>query len=280
MFNHSTSSMKKYIPSLVFFSLFLATCSPVQDPDISLPPLPGPPQISVEPVSGDPNRVIVRDLSTGFFSRTWDFPGGAPAKSTLAVDTVFYAKKGNYTITLYAAVEGGGGTSQSAQTVAIAEDATVACDPQTGLLTGDCGPAGKCWTFTTAAGAVRVGPVPGDWQWYTSPVNGLQGAQYDDSFCFYIDGARFVYDNKGTTVDPWNGYAVVNYTPPNDYTWFISKGTGTNGADQIVLPDGAFLGVWDSGPVYDILSLTADQLVVQSKIVNTDGWFQLTFVKR
>lgn len=272
--------MKKIAFLSILIALSMGNCAPYQEDDISLPPLPAAPLFSVEPVAGEPNRVVVKDLSTGFFSRVWDFPGGAPAKSTLAIDTVFYAKKGDYAITLYTAAEGGGGTSQASKTVNVAADATVACDPQTGLLTGDCGPSGKCWTFTHAAGAVRVGPQPGSSEWYTAPANGLQAAQYDDSFCFYIDGAHFVYDNNGQTVDPWNGYAAVDYTPPSDYTWFISKGTGQNGADQIVLPTGAFMGVWDSGPVYDIVSLTVDQLVVRSKIVNVDGWFELTFVRR
>ena len=59
----------------------------------------------------------------------------------------------------------------------------------------------------------------------------------------------------------------------------ISKGTGAGGSDQLILPEGAFLGVWDSGPVYDIVSVSETQLVVRSKIINADGWFELTFVK-
>ncbi len=271
--------MKK-ITALTILALAFSACAPYEDEDINLPPTPAAPTFSVEALASEPNRVVVKDLSSGFFSRVWDFPGGLPAKSTRAVDTVFYAKKGDYTITLYAAAEGGGGTSQSNKTVTITEDAIAPCDTQIGLLTGDCEPGGKCWTFSTAAGAVRVGPQPGSSEWYTSPVNGLQAAQYDDSFCFYFDGARFIYDNKGQTVDPWNGYVAVPYTPPTNYTWIYSKGTGVNGADQIILPDGAFMGVWDSGPVYDIASLAADKLVLRSPIINVNGWFELTFVRR
>ena len=272
--------MKKIALLSIFIALVLGNCAPFQEDDINLPPLPGAPEFSVEPLAGIPNKIVVKDLSSGFFSRVWAFPGGTPAKSTLAVDTVFYPKKGDYVITLYTAVEGGGGSSQTSKTVNIANDVSIDCDPQTALLTGDCGPAGKCWTFTTAAGAVRVGPQPGSSEWYSSPANGLQATQYDDSFCFFFDGAHFAYENNGQTVDPFNGYAVVDYTPPTDLSWSISKGTGQNGADQIVLPTGAFLGVWDSGPVYDIITLSNDQLVVRSKIVNVNGWFELTFVKR
>ena len=271
--------MKK-ITTLSILALFFASCAPYEDDDISLPPLPAAPNFSIEMLAGEPNRVVVKDLSTGFFSRVWDFPGALPLKSTRSIDTVFYAKKGDYTITLYAAAEGGGGTAQASKTITIAEDATVPCDSQVGLLTGDCEPAGKCWTFTTAAGAVKVGPQPGSSEWFNSTANGLQAVQYDDSFCFYFDAAHFEYDNNGQTIDPWNGYIAVDYTPPSNYTWSISKGTGQGGADQIILPDGAFMGVWDSGPVYDIVSLTADKLVVRSKIINVDGWFELTFVRR
>ena len=268
--------MKKY---LFFLALAFNACAPYEDDDIALPPTPGAPTISVEAVNGDPNRVVVKDLSNGFFARVWEMPGGTPAKSTLAVDTIFYQTKGDYIITLYAAGEGGGGTSQVSTTINIAQDAQPDCDPQTGLLTGDCENPGKCWTFTHAAGAVRVGPQPGSSEWYTSPANGLQAAQYDDAFCFYFAGAHFQYNNNGQTVDPWNGYAAVNFSPPTNLSWIISKGTGVNGADQLTLPAGAFLGVWDSGPVYDIVSVTETQLVVRSKIINTDGWFELTFVK-
>jgi len=268
--------MKKVLP---FFALLLglAACAPFEDDDISLPALPSPPPFSVEFLPGDANRVIVHDLSSGNFDRIWDFPSAIPAKSKRLVDTVFYPKAGDYSITLYTSTQGGGGTAQSTKIVTIAQDAVAQCDPQIGLLTGDCETPGKCWTFSKLAGAVRVGPSAGSSEWYTSPVNGLQAAQYDDDFCFYFDASHFQYDNKGQSVDPFNGYAVVNYTPPTNLNWFISKATGQNGLDQIILPDGAFLGVWDSGPVYDIVTLSETQLVVRSPIIGAAGWFELTF---
>jgi len=270
--------MKK---SLLLLGMALAfnACAPYEDDDITLPAAPGAPSITVELVNGDPNRVVVKDVSGGFFARVWEFPGGTPAKSTLAIDTVFYQSKGDYLVTLYASSEGGGGTSSVTQSINIAQDAQPACDPQTGLLTGDCETPGRCWTLTHAAGAVRVGPTPGSSEWYTSPVNGLQAAQYDDAFCFYFAGGHFQYNNNGQTVDPWNGYNPVNFAPPTNLNWVISKGSGEGGSDQLILPEGAFLGVWDSGPVYDIVSVSETQLVVRSQIVDTAGWFELTFVK-
>lgn len=271
---------------LLFWLLILAVaaCSPVEENDIDLPAQPAAPTFSMEYLAGDSNRIVVQDLSTGFFDHTFDFPGGIPAKSKRAVDTVFYTKAGDYLVTLYAAGEGGGGVSQSTKVARINQDATALCDPLVGLLTGSCEAAGKCWTFTHAAEAVRVGPVPGSTEWYKSPANGLQAAQYDDLFCFYFDGAKFQYANNGQTVDPWNGYAAVPFTPPTNLTWLISKGTGDAGADQIVLPAGTFIGTWDSGPVYDIAKLTATELVLRSPIRNQNGtpgtgWFEFTLLK-
>ena len=72
----------------------------------------------------------------------------------------------------------------------------------------------------------------------------------------------------------------VDFTPPTDLTYFIEAGGGPNGESRIILPEGAFMGVWDSGPIYDILLLTENELVVRSQILGTDGWFDLYFVAR
>jgi len=274
----------KNILLLLAVLLTIAACDPYEENDIELPAQPAAPAFSAEYLTGDSNRIIVKNLSAGFFDQTFDFPGGIPAKSKRLVDTVFYTKAGDYLITLYAAGEGGGGVSQTTKVVKITQDAVALCDPMIGLLTGSCEAPGKCWTFTHEAEAVRVGPTPGSKEWYKSPVNGLQATQYDDSFCFYFEGAKFQYVNNGQTVDPWNGYAVVGFTPPTDLTWLISKGTGDGGSDQIVLPPGTFIGTWDSGPVYDIATLTETQLVLRSPIrdqngVPTAGWFEFTLLK-
>ena len=113
----------------------------------------------------------------------------------------------------------------------------------------------------------------------------MQSAQYDDQFCFYFEGSKFLYMNNGLTVDPWNGYVAVGFTPPTNLNWLISKGTGDAGLDQIILPAGTFIGTWDSGPVYDIAKLTETELVLRSTITNKDGtpgtgWFEFTLVKK
>jgi len=271
----------KIVNYILFISLLIiAACDPSIDEDISIPPLPEDPQMIVDQSPTDPNKIVIKDLSSGFFSRVWDLPGSTPPISTSAVDTAFYTKAGTYTITLHTAQEGGGGTSSSSATVEIAEDAILACTDENSLLTGECGLTGKCWTFSRAAGALAIGPEPGSGEWFSSQEDGLQDAQYDDDFCFVFDGSSFVYDNKGQTVDPFNGFAPVDYDPPTDFTYFLDIGGGLSGETRIVLPEGAFMGVWNSGPLYDIIAFSEDELVVRSEQTDGDGFFDLHFVAR
>ena len=277
----------KYTRSIV--SLFLAmgvlACDPAIDDDIDLGPLPEAPEFTVEFIPGDSNRVVVRDLTENTFDRLWVFKGGDPQTSKRASDTVFYFRAGDYKITLHIAAIGGSGTASSTKTVTILKDVEIACDDKLGLLTGACGPDGKCWTFSPVAGAVTVGPTYGSAQWYTSPAGGLVPEQYDDSFCFTFEDRVFTYENNGATVNPWQGYIPVPYDPPVG-NWTYKTGTGRNGVDQIVLPQGSFMGVWDSGNVLDVIILTEDQLVIRTPLVDqqgvpqAEGWFELSFVAR
>ncbi len=253
-------------------------CEAFVEEDIVIPGAPEAPSLELTPSAYNPNRIIIKDLSQGFFSRVWDMPGGTPSSSTLTVDTILFTRAGTYTITLHAAKEGGGGTASASQEIVIAEDAAVSCTEDITMLAGGCELGDqKCWTFSSVAGAITVGPTPGSGEWFTSPQGGLDFEQYNDDFCFSFDGARFIYNNQGKTVDPWNGYVPVDYIPPDDYTWLLVPGAGENGETRIQLPEGAFMGVWDSGPAYDIVSLSEETLVVRSKIVGVDGWFELTF---
>ena len=78
---------------------------------------------------------------------------------------------------------------------------------------------------------------------------------------------HFLYKNNGQTIDPFNGYAAIDYAPPTDLTYYLEENGGANGETRIVLPEGAFMGVWDSGPLYDIIVLTENELIVRSAIV-------------
>jgi hypothetical protein len=274
---------KKIFSSILFCGVIVFGCAPDRDNDFSLPPSPEAPQFSMEMIQGDSNRVIIKDLSSGNFQRFWDLPGGTPKSSNQATDTILYAKTGEYVITLFVSKENGSGSPSASKKIIILKDAPLQCNPKFALLTGECGAGGKCWTFSHAAGAVKVGPTYEDYSWYTSPVDGLQGEQYNDGFCFTFENLVFQNKNGGASVDPWDGYKVKPYDPGvSDFTYL--EGTGLGGRDQILLEDDQFVGVWDSDNLLDVVSLKANELIVRGRQRAQDGtplaqgWFELTFV--
>ena len=274
----------KNITFLFAVLLFAASCEPVQDPEIELPVVPETANFTAVPAADNPNLIIVTDLSSGFFNRLWEFPGGTPSTSNKAVDSIFYSSAGDYTITLHVAAENGGGTTVATQEVSIAEDAVIECDEQVALLTGDCSAEGKCWVFSPVAGAITVGPTAGSGEWFTSPEGGLVPEQYDDKACFLIEGLVYDYRNNGQTVNPWEGFEAQDFTPPAGQTWSFTPNGGTDGLPQINLGPDGFMGVRDSGPLYDVVSLTETELVVRARFRNADGttpdegWFELYFI--
>ena len=274
----------KNITFLLAVLLFAVACEPVQDPEIDLPAVPSTADFSAEPAADNPNIIVIKDLSTGFFDRLWDLPGGTPSSSKEAVDSIFYVNQGNYDITLHLTAEGGGGLATVTKSIFIENDAEIECDAQVALLTGDCSAEGKCWVFSSAAGAITVGPTAGSGEWFTSAEGGLAPAQVDDKSCFLIEGLIYDYRNNGQTVNPWEGYEEQDFTPPPGQTWSFSPNGGLDGLPQINLGPDGFMGVRDSGPLYDVVTLTETELVVRSQFRNADGttpdegWFELYFV--
>ena len=60
------------------------------------------------------------------------------------------------------------------------------------------------WQFSGVAGAISVGPDPYSDEWYSSPANGLQNAQYDDVYTFHPDGS-LTTDYNGAIIDAFGG---------------------------------------------------------------------------
>lgn len=276
-----------YIKNITFclaVLLFAVACEPVQDAEIELPAVPATASFSAELAADNPNLVVITDLSTGFFSRFWDLPGGTPSSSDKAVDSIFFSGAGEYVLTLHVAAENGGGTTITTQTITIQEDAVIECDEQVALLTGDCSIEGRCWVFSSIAGAITVGPTPGSGEWFTSTEAGLVDAQYDDKSCFLIEGLVYDYRNNGQTVNPWEGFEAQDFTPPSNQTWSFSPNGGLDGLPQINLGPDGFMGVRDSGPLYDVVTLTETELTVRAPFRNADGttpdegWFELYFI--
>lgn len=263
--------------------LTIVGCIPERINEASLEGAPGTPEFTIEPVSNNPNKFVIKTDLTNGFQLLWDLPGGAPKSSSKALDTVLYSKAGIYKVTLYTSNIDGSGTGIASKTIEVKQDAALSCSPKLALLTGDCLPAGKCWTLSTAAGAVKVGPTYDDFSWFTSTAGSLQAAQYDDRFCFTFEGLKFQNKNNGASVNPWDGYKVQPYDPGiSDFNFL--EGTGINNRDQIVIQDNQFMGVWDADNVMDIIKLSKDELVIRARIraqngtPNPEGWFELTFV--
>lgn len=281
--------MKQFISTLYILAIavtsciYLSGCEPQRDDDYSISPSPNTASFSAHVLESDSNRVVITNLTDGGFQHLWNLPGGLPKTSVKSVDTIFYSDAGTYTITLFVSKSDGTGTVSASQQINILRDAPLECSDKLALLTGGCKVDGKCWTFSNAGGAVKVGPNYGDYSWYVSPEGGLQAAQYDDRYCFYFDDFVFINDNNGQSVNPWNGYQAEDYNPGISEFQFL-EGTGTGGVDQLIIPDEQFMGVWDADNVMDVISLTENELVVRMRICAqngepaAEGWFELTFL--
>lgn len=261
-------------------ALALVACQPFEEDGITLP---GGPSASfnhsyvVNPDgSVDSNRVAFASTVGDGFLHFWSFGNGLT--STLPVDTVYYPQAGTYEVSYQ--VFNAGGSAEATDEVVIENTLELPCEGPMALLTG-CDEQ-KTWFWSQEAGAISVGPQPGSSEWYASPAGGLVDEQYDDSYQFTFDGNSYVYENNGGTVNPYEGYIVSALEVP-EMMFVFSEGTGDDGEDQIILPNCWFMGVWDSGPVYDIVELTADRMVVEAPFQNGDcspgdGYFTLTFI--
>jgi len=75
---------------IILFGFGIWSCAPYVDADIEIPSLPEAPSLSIAPSNDNPNIIVVKDVSDGFFSRVWELPGGSPNKSELAIDSILY----------------------------------------------------------------------------------------------------------------------------------------------------------------------------------------------
>lgn len=265
-------------------------CKPYEEEGIDLP---GAPVASISwsfidavdslgQVTGiDSNRVAFTAAAVeGAFLQLWDFGNGQT--SDQLSDTAYYPVEGAYDVTY--SVHTAGGMGLAAETITIEQTLELPCEGTLALLTG-CENQ-KTWKLSNEAGAISVGPDPYSTSWYASPVNGHTDWQVDDRYQF-TEGGVYIYNNNGSTMNPFEGY-IETAMEIDPTTYFLVEGAGTSGEDQLKLSPFSealcgFMGVWDSGPNYDIVELTEDRLVIHGPIQTGDctqggGWFTLTFV--
>ena len=142
------------------------------------------------------------------------------------------------------------------------------------------------WKFSTAQGAISVGPSPYSTEWFVSPANSLQPAQYDDQYTFNADGT-LTTDYNGSIIDAFADYSEQGYGCSSAGLTFVPGG-GTSGEDALVLNATEctcpFIGVTDAGLSYDIVSLTANTLVLHAQGDNANCnsaglYFTFTFTR-
>lgn len=263
----------KFILIAAIAGMMIYSCEPFTEEGIDLPNPPSA-SFSWDYLPGDDNRVVFESTSPDGFIHFWDFGNGQT--SSALTDTIFYPQEGEYEVSYSVSNAGGQGTAEA--TVSIAQTVELPCDGTLELLTG-CDNQ-KTWVFAQDEAAIGVGPDPYTISWYASPASGLVPEQYDDSYQFTVDG-DFIYDNQGSTINPWEGFTATALEVP-ELTYFLSPGTGTSGEDQIIVPSCWFMGTWDSGPAYDIVELTETRLVIHAPIqdgdcAQADGYFTFIF---
>jgi hypothetical protein len=147
------------------------------------------------------------------------------------------------------------------------------------------------WQLSPAEGAFSIGPEPLSGEWFSSVENGLEATQYDDSWSFYPSG-EFVYSNSGSTVVPWLNYTeqVVTFEPAffevfDNGPFFGGSTFSISGmlSNELGLVCGWF-GAMDSGPEYEVLTITETSLTVVGQQSTQDcnvgdGFWTLTFEK-
>lgn len=244
--------------------------------------LPAKPNFTIDSVPGDKNRFIYTDLSSGNFTRVWEFGDDAkPSTSILKSDTVFYSKAGDYTIKLHISAQDGNGTNFNSQEIKVLTDAPISCNDILDKLSNGC--TRKCWRFSTEDGAVKVGPEPFSGEWFTS--NSLEPTQLDDLWCIDFENGKFEHITQGSAFSACQGYIeVIDYPVPPDAGFEYEPQAGVLGFDRLILTEeGSWFGIEDSGPVYDIISVSDTKLELLAPLKPCDnsvtpGYFTLTFV--
>jgi len=245
---------------------------------------------TVAPIAGQVNKYLLTSNSTNAFMYEWDKGDGKGYVRTQSTDTAYYPDKGTYTVRLIA--YGQGGMATTSQQINVAADDPSAQTPMK-LLTGN---SSKTWVLDQpGGGALYIGPSDFSATWWSNSAADVtaRACQFNDEYTFSSNGT-FNFDNKG---DMWIDEEGGNVWP-NDVglsigchqnaEWpakYATWGSGTHQFSIInnnklkVTGKGAHLGLYKAGdadltntPVesitYDIVSITADKLVVKKDY----GW--------
>lgn len=257
---------------------------------------------SVTPVSGQTNKYLLSSTSAGAFLYDWNKADGKGFVRGKVVDTVYFPKKGDYTVKLI--TYGEDGMDSTSQVIKVAAD-----DPiNLKLLTGNSvGKTTQTWVMAPAAGALWVGPNDaGAGAWWASGIADVTDSKrtclFNDEYTFSMDG-KFVFDDKGDMrVDDENGNAWPNdiglaigcypmtQIPDKYKAWGSGNFTFSIEGNQLkVVGTGAHIGLYKAGQngttampetenTYEIMELTPTKLQVRK--VYSWGQWRFTFVPK
>lgn len=281
--------LKRFLPfAWLCFSLavILSACED-DDPELGGVATVEDATFTYTPKADKPNVINFSSASSAFLKR-WSFGNGATAEGD--APTASYPFKGTYEVTMTAYV--GGGSYTTTQTIDIAQDDPTLLDlDQYNFLTGGVNDIdGKTWVMDKGtAGHMGIGPAAGTWpEWYSAPANAKEGlGMYDDSITFKLQGSQLIYHTNGDVyvnaafgsafagaVKEPNGNDFIAPYAPAPQTWSLSE---SNGKWYLTIGNGGFIGYYSGrAPVYEILSITPDELYVRSIQEGEAGnaWYQ------
>lgn len=252
---------------------------------------------TVTPVAGQTNRYLLTSTSQNGFRYDWDKANGAGYKEGKAIDTVYFADAGTYTVRLF--LFGHSGIDSSKQNIVVAADDPAALTPFK-MLTGN---NTRKWKLAPEAGALRIGPDDVT-TWWQNGVADLttRACLFNDEYTFTKTGSTVTFDSKGDFYvdeeggNPWpSGMPAVgcyaNNAIPAQFQPWANNGTFAfevlGNTKLKVTGLGAHLGLYKAGTppdaalaapaasvTYDIISITPTRLVLKLDY----GWGAWKFV--
>lgn len=282
--------MKKrflYFALLCCSLVSILTACEDDDPELGEAPTVADATFSVTPKADQPNVVNFSSTSSPFLKR-WSFGNGSAGEGDAV--TASYPFKGTYQVTMTAYTSGGSVTTT--QSIEIAQDDPTLLDvDEYNFLTGGLTAInGKTWVMDKGtAGHMGIGPAAGTWpEWYAAPPNAKDGlGMYDDSINFKLKGSELLYHTNGDVyvnagfggafagaVKEPNGNDFIAPYNPGPQTWSLSE---SNGKWYLTIGGGGFIGYYSGrAPVYEILSITPDELYIRSIQEGEAGnaWYQ------
>lgn len=279
--------MKKYINKIialvVIATTLLVSCDKYEVKELMAPP---DASFTITPIAGQVNKYLLTSTSTNSFRYDWDKATGVYVQGK-KVDTVYFPDKGSYTIRLLAF--GQSGMDTTTQVINVAIDDPAAITPFK-LLTGN---SSKKWKLAPEAGALMIGPPDFSLVWWGNSVGDVAGRSclFNDEYTFNKTGSTVVYDSKGDfyvdeeggnphpTGMPAVGCYPNSAIPAQFRAWANSAtfafevinntklkitGLGAHlGLYKAANPPDAAVGTPQPSVTYDIVSITANRLVIK-----------------